>query len=65
MGDEVQIGNSGSIRELAAFNSGLCVITSRTPVGDIAEYAGSSAPRCDLENLSSDAYASLLRAQDV
>jgi serine/threonine protein kinase len=50
------------VRELAAFNQGLCVITTRTPVADIADHAGSSALRRDLEQLSSDAGAKLLRA---
>jgi serine/threonine protein kinase len=50
------------LRELAAFNSGLCVITTRTAVADIAEYERTSALRRDLEQLSSDAGAKLLRA---
>src|SRR5271167_3472415 len=50
------------LRELAAFNMGLCVITTRTPVADIADHEGSSALRRDLEQLSSDAGAKLLRA---
>ena len=50
------------LRELAAFNTGLCVITTRTPVADIAEHEGSSALRRDLEHLSSEAGAKLLRA---
>jgi hypothetical protein len=32
------------LRELAAFNTGLCVITTRMPVADIADHEGSSAP---------------------
>jgi hypothetical protein len=52
-------------RELAAFNTGLCVITTRTPVADIADHEGSSALRRDLEQLSSDAGAKLLRALGV
>ena len=50
------------LRELAAFNSGLCVITTRLPVADIADHERTSAPRRDLEQLSSDAGAKLLRA---
>ncbi len=50
------------LRELAAFNTGLCVITTRLPVADIAEHERTSAPRRDLEELSSDAGAQLLRA---
>jgi hypothetical protein len=53
------------LRELAAFNSGLCVITTRLPVADIARHEGTSAPRRELEQLSSDAGAKLLRALGV
>ena len=53
------------LRELAAFNTGLCVITTRMPVADIADHEGASAPRRDLEQLSSDAGAKLLRALGV
>jgi hypothetical protein len=53
------------LRELAAFNTGLCVITTRTPVADIANHAHTSALRRDLEQLSSDAGAKLLRALGV
>ena len=53
------------LRELAAFNSGLCVITTRLPIADIADHEHTSAPRRDLEQLSSDAGAKLLRALGV
>jgi serine/threonine protein kinase len=53
------------LRELAAFNPGLCVITTRLPVADLADHAGTSALRRDLEQLSSDAGAKLLRALGV
>src|SRR6516165_1411874 len=53
------------LRELAAFNKGLCLITTRTPVADIADHDGSSALRRNLEQLSSDAGAKLLRAMGV
>jgi NACHT domain len=53
------------LRELAAFNKGLCVITTRAPVADIADHEGASAFRRDLEHLSSDAGAKLLRALGV
>jgi serine/threonine protein kinase len=49
------------LRELAAFNTGLCVITTRIPIADIADHERTSAPRRDLEQLSSDAGAKLLR----
>jgi hypothetical protein len=53
------------LRELAAFNTGLCVITTRTPVADIADHECTSALRRDLEQLSSDAGAKVLRALGV
>src|SRR5208337_1454604 len=53
------------LRELAAFNTGLCVITTRLPVADIAEHERTSAPRRELEQLSSEAGAKLLRALGV
>jgi serine/threonine protein kinase len=53
------------LRELAAFNKGLCVITTRTPVADIADHEGASALRRELEQLSSDAGAKLLRTLGV
>jgi serine/threonine protein kinase len=53
------------LRELAAFNTGLCVITTRTPVADIADHERTSALRRDLEQLSSDAGAELLRALGI
>ena len=51
--------------ELAAFNKGLCVITTRTPVADIADHERTSALRRDLEQISSAAGANLLRALGV
>jgi hypothetical protein len=53
------------LRELAAFNPGLCVITTRLPVADLADHAGTSARRRDLEHLSNGAGAKLLRALGV
>jgi hypothetical protein len=53
------------LRELAAFNKGLCVITTRTAVADIVDHERTSALRRDLEQLSSDAGAQLLRALGV
>src|SRR5580704_15838734 len=53
------------LRELAAFNTGLCLITTRTPVADIADHERTSALRRNLEQLSSDAGAKLLRALGV
>jgi hypothetical protein len=37
------------LRELAAFNTGLCVITTRTPVADISNKEPSTPHRRDLE----------------
>src|SRR5271170_4087211 len=53
------------LRELAAFNMGLCIITTRMPVADIADHERTSALRRELEQLSSDAGAKLLRALGV
>ena len=53
------------LRELAAFNTGLCVITTRMPIADLADHERTSALRRDLEHLSSDAGAQLLRALGV
>ena len=39
------------LRELAAFNRGLCVITTRIPIADIADHERTSALRRDLEHL--------------
>jgi predicted ATPase len=53
------------LRELAAFNKGLCVITTRMPVADLSDHEGSSALRRALEHLSGEAGAKLLRALGV
>src|SRR6516165_8605554 len=53
------------LRELAAFNTGLCVITTRLPVADIAAHDGTSVRRRELEQLPSNAGAKLLRALGV
>ena len=53
------------LRELAAFNKGLCMITTRTPVADLSDHEGSSALRRHLEHLSGHAGAQLLRALGV
>jgi tetratricopeptide (TPR) repeat protein len=58
-------GLQALLRELAAFNKGLCLITTRTPVADIADHEQTSALRCDLEQLSRCAGAKLLRALGV
>jgi hypothetical protein len=53
------------LRELAAFNIGLCVTTTRMPVADLSDHEGSSALRRNLEHLSSHAGVQLLRALGV
>ena len=53
------------LRELAGFNKGLCLVTTRLPVADLAEHEGGSALHHDLEHLSSEAGAQLLRALGV
>ena len=53
------------LRELAAFNRGLCVIATRIPVADIADFERASAQRRELEQLSGEAGAELLRAVGV
>jgi tetratricopeptide (TPR) repeat protein len=53
------------VRELAAFNLGLCVITTRIVVSDLADHGSLSVQRLDLEQLSSEAGEQLLRASGV
>jgi hypothetical protein len=53
------------LRELAAFNRGLCIITTRLPIADLADHERTSAPRRELERLSNDAGARLLQALGV
>jgi serine/threonine protein kinase/tetratricopeptide (TPR) repeat protein len=58
-------GLQALLRELAAFNKGLCVITTRTSIADIADHEPNSALCRNLEQLSSDAGTKLLRALGV
>jgi tRNA A-37 threonylcarbamoyl transferase component Bud32/predicted ATPase len=53
------------LRELSAFNKGLCVITTRLAVADVADREGTSVLRRELEHLSSEAGAQLLRGLGV
>jgi predicted ATPase len=53
------------LRELAAFNKGLCVLTTRLPVTDLAEHEGGLVLRRDLEHLSAKAGGELLRSLGV
>jgi serine/threonine protein kinase/tetratricopeptide (TPR) repeat protein len=50
---------------LATFMNGLCVITTRLPVADLADGGRRLVLRYDLEQLSSEAGAQLLRALSV
>jgi tetratricopeptide (TPR) repeat protein len=53
------------LRQLAASNKGLCLISTRVAVTDLAPFANSTAPRIDIEHLSPEAGAQVLRAQGV
>ncbi len=53
------------LRELAISNNGLCVISTRLAVKDLEEFEGTSVERIDLDKLSPEAGAQLLRALDV
>lgn len=53
------------VRELSAAGEGLCVITSRLVVADLASREGGSAPKIELEQLSAEDGARLLRALGV
>ena len=53
------------LRELSAFNTGLCLITTRIAVADVADHERSSVLSRELEQLSSQAGAKLLRALGV
>ena len=53
------------VRELAVANSGLCLITTRTPVLDIAAYERSTAPSLTLRPLPDEEGAALLAALGV
>ncbi len=53
------------LRELAAQQPGLCVISTREAIGDLAQYEGRTLVRHDLTNLSPQAGAQLLRELKV
>jgi tetratricopeptide (TPR) repeat protein len=53
------------LRSLAAHNRGLCVISTRVAVADLAPFENTTAPRIDLETLSPEAGAQVLTAQGV
>ncbi|MGA9772789.1 MAG: restriction endonuclease [Blastocatellia bacterium] len=51
--------------ELAAHQKGLCIISTRERVGDLVEFEDGTVMQHDLEHLSPQAGAQLLRAQQV
>ena len=51
------------LRGLAAQNEGLCVISTRVPVTDLADYEEGTVTRVELETLSPEAGAQVLAAQ--
>lgn len=51
--------------ELAAQQEGLCVISTRERIGDLAEFENSTVVRHDLEHLSPQAGAQILRSLNV
>lgn len=53
------------LRGLAASNKGLCLISTRVAVTDLNSFEDSTATRIDLEHLSPEAGAQVLRAQGV
>lgn len=53
------------LRQLAAQNQGLCVITTRIVVTELSSFEGSTVTSIDLEHLSPAAGAQVLRAQRV
>ncbi len=54
-------GLKALLKELACANWGLCVVTTRVALKDIAQTEGKSSRRVDLENLSAEAGRQLLR----
>jgi tetratricopeptide (TPR) repeat protein len=53
------------LRELAASNSGLCVISTRIRIADLVEFENSTVQCIELDNLSSEAGAQLLTSLHV
>lgn len=49
------------LRDLAAYNPGLCVVTTRLPLADLADFENGASLKCELEHLSTVAGAELLR----
>ncbi len=53
-------GLQSLLRELANYNPGLCVLTTRLAVDDLKDFTGTRVERIELENLSPEAGAELL-----
>jgi tetratricopeptide (TPR) repeat protein len=53
------------VRELAAQNLGLCILSTRLPVADLVEYQPTTAPRLDLEGVAPGYGRLILRGFDV
>ncbi|HWS99547.1 MAG TPA: TIR domain-containing protein [Pyrinomonadaceae bacterium] len=53
------------LRELAAHNPGLCLISTRLVVTDLADFEGSTFRQINLEHLAPQAGAEILKAQGV
>lgn len=53
------------LRQLAAYNEGLCVISTRVKVTDLSPFEESTVTRIDLDTLSPEAGAQVLIAQGV
>ena len=53
------------LRQFAAYNEGLCIISTRVAVTDLSPFEGRTTTRIDLETLYSKAGAEVLRAQGV
>jgi tetratricopeptide (TPR) repeat protein len=54
-------GVQALLRELAANNPGLCIVSSRLPVADLTDYEGTTVQRIDLEHVKPEDGALLLR----
>ncbi|MGH7597798.1 MAG: hypothetical protein ACREOI_15720, partial [bacterium] len=58
-------GLQALLKELAHFNPGLCVVATRVAIADLAHKESASAKRIDLEHLSPEAGAQLLKSLNV
>ncbi|MFL6211398.1 MAG: ATP-binding protein [Pyrinomonadaceae bacterium] len=53
------------VRQLAAYNKGLCIISTRITVADLSTFEGGTVKRINLETLSPEAGVQVLAAQGV